>query len=197
MTRILRAHHDNPLAGHFGVARTLELLTRNYYWPKIRYYVKRYVVSCDTCARSKAPRHRPHGELQNLPVPARKWSQLTMDFVTDLPPSGHEAHDTILVVVDRYTKMAHYIPVRKGITAAQLAKVFLQNIVRLHGIPDGIVTDRGSIFTSRFWSTLCARLQIQRKLGTAFHPQTDGQTERQNQTMEQYLRAYMSSTLRR
>ena len=116
-----------------------------------------------------------------------------MDFVTDLPPSkGHSGavYDSIWVVVDRLTKMTHYVPTRKTIDAPTLAGLFIQEVVRLHGLPDSIVSDRGSVFTSKFWSSFCFYLKVRRKLSTAFHPQTDGQTERQNQTMEAYIRAY-------
>jgi RNase H-like domain found in reverse transcriptase/Integrase zinc binding domain len=190
--RLLRAHHDDPLAGHFGTTRTLELLTRNYYWPSMRKYVKEYIRSCDVCQRSKPPRHKPHGELSSLPVPDKAWSGITMDFVTDLPPSGPLKFDAIWVIVCHLTKMVHYVPCHKTNTATWLAKAFIQEVIRLHGLPDSIVSDRGTTFTSRFWSTLCHHLKITRKLSTAFHAQTDGQTERMNQTMEQYLRSYIN-----
>jgi hypothetical protein len=117
-----------------------------------------------------------------------------MDFITDLPPSEKrgKAYDSILVVVDRYTKTARYIPVKKTITAAELADVFMAKIHRHYGQPDSIVTDRGSVFTAKFWQSFTHFLKIRRRLSTAFHPQTDGQTERQNQTLEQYLRAYIN-----
>lgn len=190
--RLLRNHHDDPLAGHFGTTRTLELLTRNYHWPGVSKFVNSYVRSCDICQRVKPPRHAPHGELSSLPIPSKAWSGISLDFVTDLPPSGPEQFDSICVVIDRLTKMAHYIACHKTNNAAWLAKAFLKDIVRLHGLPDSIVSDRGTTFTSRFWSTICHQLRITRKLSTAFHAQTDGQTERMNQTMEQYLRAYVN-----
>jgi hypothetical protein len=116
-----------------------------------------------------------------------------MDFVTDLPPSRSnegKVYDSLLVVVDRLTKMAKYIPVLKSITAKQLADVFIEHIVARFGVPEGIVSDRGAVFTSAFWSQLCFCLGVRRRLSTAFHPQTDGQTERQNQTIEHYFRCY-------
>jgi len=99
-------------------------------------------------------------------------------------------YDTLLVIVDRFTKMAHYVPVRGTITAPGLADVFLREVIRLHGVPKTVVSDRGPILTAKYWSSFCYHLGVTRRLSTAFHPQTDGQTERQNQTMEQYLRAY-------
>ena len=191
---LLRRLHDDPLAGHFGYSRTLELVRRHYNWPHLPKEVKEYVATCTQCQRVKPLRHKPYGELQTLPQPTGPWIDITMDFITDLPPSKRrgKAYDCILVVVDRYTKMARYIPVRKTIEAPQLADVFLSKIVKLHGVPQSIVTDRGSLFTAHFWSALCYHLNIKRKLSTSFHPQTDGQTERQNQTLEQYLRGYVN-----
>jgi hypothetical protein len=115
-----------------------------------------------------------------------------MDFVTGLPPSTHRGrtYDTILVIVDRYTKLARYIPCLKTITAAGLAELFMEYWVKDFGTPKGIISDRGPQFTSKFWGTLCFYLQVRRRLSTAFHPQTDGQTEVQNQTLEHYLRVY-------
>ena len=190
--RLVRAHHDSPLAGHFGVARTVELLSRKYYWPSMTKFVEDYVTTCDTCSRSKAPRHKPHGQLMPLEVPSKPWSSLSMDFVVELPPSGESKFDAICVIVDRFTKMAHYFPCHTTIKTPELANLFISGIVRLHGLPESIVSDRDTRFTSDFWSTLCSRLSVKRKLSTAYHPQTDGQTERLNQTMEQYLRSYIN-----
>ena len=118
-----------------------------------------------------------------------------MDFVTGLPISidwKGKSYDLILVIVDRLTKMVHYEPVKITIDTPGLAKVIIDIVVRHHGLPDSIITDRGSLFTSKFWSLLCYFLGIQRRLSTAFYPQTDGQTERQNSTMEAYLRAFVN-----
>ena len=113
-----------------------------------------------------------------------------MDFVTDLPESTASQYTSILVVVDRLTKMAVYLPCRKDIDSPELARLFFERIICLYGVPEHIITDRGSTFTSRFWTRVCTHMSIDHRLSTSFHPQTDGQTERQNQTMEQYLRAY-------
>ena len=118
-----------------------------------------------------------------------------MDFVTGLPVSTNwkgETYDSILVIVDRLTKMVHYEPVKVTIDAPGLAEVIIDVVVRHHGLPDSIVSDWGSVFTSKFWSSLCYFLGIKRRLSTAFHPQTDGQTERQNSTMEAYFRAFVN-----
>ena len=184
--KILESRHDSLLAGHFGIRKTVELISRDYWWPGLRKFVKDYIRTCDACARSKVPRHLPHGLLQPLPIPTRPWESISMDFITDLPKST--GHDTILVVVDRYSKMSHFIPTRKEISAEGTAKLIIQNVIRLHGIPRDIVTDRGPQFVSKFWRHLFEALGTKVKLSSAFHPQTDGQTERINQTLEQYLR---------
>jgi hypothetical protein len=129
-----------------------------------------------------------HGELLPLPVPTGPWKGLSCDFITDLPPSKN--FDAILVFVDRFTKMVHLIPCTKTTDAVQFARFFVDYVVRLHGLPESLVSDRGSIFTSHFWKSLSRILGIKGRLSTAFHPQTDGQTERMNQTIEQYLRIY-------
>ena len=156
----------------------------------MREAVEAYVLSCVICKRSKAPRHKPHGQLFSLPIPTHKWKDLTMDFVTELPPSrdwNGQVYDSIFVMLDRLTKMAHYTPVLKTITATQLAYVMQREIVRIHGLPDSIVPDQDSFFTSNFHQKLCQLLRIRSRLSTAYHPQTDSQTECQNSTMEQYL----------
>ena len=185
---LMQMHHDDPLAGHYGEAKTLELLLRNYYFPGITSYVKKYVSTCDLCSRSKSPRHLKHGELAPLPVPSSPWKGISCDFVTDLPIS--KGYDSLFVVIDRLTKMCHLAPCNKTTSAPEFAKMFLHHVIRLHGIPDSIVSDRGSIFTSQFWNALTKSLDLKKRLSTAFHPQTDGQTEKMNQTVEQYLRIY-------
>ena len=148
--------------------------------------VKEFVLSCDICSKSKNPRHRPYGLLQPLPIPHRPWSSVSMDFITDLPPSN--LFNNIFVVVDRLTKMAHFIPCKKTSSSEDTARFFLDNVYRYHGLPDDIVSDRGTQFVSKFWRSLFEILKVDIKLSSAFHPQTDGQTERVNQVLEQYLR---------
>ena len=188
----VRLNHDDPLAGHFGYLRTLELVSRKYYWPGISRDIKEYVDTCDTCHRIKPVRHKPYGILNPLPQPRGPYTDLTMDFITNIPPCKYQGtvYDSVFLVMCRYTKMARYIAARMDWTAERLAQAFLEHIWRDKGLPDFIVSDRGSLFTSKFWSALCFHLKIKQRLSTAFHPQTDGQTERQNQTLEQYLRGY-------
>ena len=194
-SEVISRHHDDPLVGHFGIDKTRELVGRKYYWPSLRKDVKNYVKGCDVCLASKAVRHKPYGDLQSLPVPTHRWKDLSMDFVTGLPLSADwkgNSYDSILVIVDRLTKMVHYEPVKVTIDAPGLAEVIIDVVVRHHGLPDSIISDRGAIFTSKFWSSLYYFLSIKCRLSTAFHPQTDGQTKRQNSTMEAYLRAFVN-----
>ena len=192
--QILRSHHDDPLAGHFGAKKTVRLIQRKYYWPKMVQDIKEYVATCAQCPGIKAARHKPYGELQSLQTPKGPWSDLIMDFITRLPPSGRRGHayDAILVVMDRFTKMALYVATTKRVDAEGLANLFIEHIVCRYGAPESVVSDRGTVFTAQFWWAVCYHARIQRKLSTAFHPQTDGQTERQNQTLEQYLRSYVA-----
>ena len=190
---ILRLHHDDPFAGHFAFDRTLDLVRRKYYWPEMINEVREYVEACVNCKRIKAARHLPYGELQSLPFPKGPRQEWTMDFITDLPPSMLRgvAYDSILVIVDCYSKYAIYLPARKDWKAKTFADLVVERVFTQFGMPVSIVSDRGSLFTSEFWSQFCYYLWVRLGYSTAFHPQTDGQTERQNQTLEQYLRSYV------
>ncbi|KAL2104492.1 hypothetical protein VUR80DRAFT_344 [Thermomyces stellatus] len=141
-------------------------------------------------------KHKPYGELQPLPVPERPWESITIDFIVKLPkskdPSTGVEYDSILVVVDRLTKYSYFIPFQEASDATQLAYVFLRTIVANHHLPEEIITDRGATFASKFWRSLMDQLGVNHKLSTAWHPQTDGQTERINQILETYLRAYLN-----
>ena len=189
-TSLIRSNHDDPLAGHGGTEKNTELVSREYYWPGMRETIKRYIKNCDICQRSKVVRHVPYGMLQSNKVPDQPWKSIAMDFITDLSIS--DENDTILVVIDRLTKISHFIPCKKSLDARQFATLFLKEIIRLHGIPRDIITNRGSLFTSDLWKEITEKLGIERRLRTVFHPQTDGQTERTNGILEQYLRAYVN-----
>ena len=134
--------------------------------------VKEFVLSCDICSRSKNPRHRPYGLLQPLPIPHRPWSSVSMDFIMDLPPSN--SFDNIFVVVDRLTKMAHFIPYKKTSSSEDTTRFFLDNVYRYHGLLGDIVSNRGTQFVFKFWRSLFEILKVNIKLSSAFHPQTDG-----------------------
>lgn len=193
--RIASLYHDDPLAGHFGVNRTETLLKRKFHWPNMHEDIVDFVRSCHICQRQANHRHKPYGKLESLPIPKRPWSEITMDFITGLPEVIHNGKfvNAILVIVDRYTKMCRFFSVSTSIDAAELAELFHSEIELKYGPPEGIVSDRGPIFTSEFWSQLCYLSKIKLRLSTAFHPQTDGQTERMNQTLEQYLRKFIDN----
>ena len=184
--RVLQSRHDFPSAGHFGFNKTMELISRDFWWPQMWKSVKEYVTTCDICSRSKIPRHRPYGLLRPLQIPEKPWKSISMDFIVDLPPS--KGFDSIFVVVDRLTKMAHFVPCNKTVTGEETARLFIDTVYKYHGLPDDIISDRGTQFTSKFWQSLFKILQVEIKLSSAYHPQTDGQTERVNQVLEQYLR---------
>lgn len=186
--RLLETYHDNPIAGHQGQTRTLDLLSRKYYWPGMRDFCKRYVSQCEDCNRNKAPRHKPLGLLQPLPIPDTPWTSISMDYIVKLPISN--GYDSILVIVDRLTKMAHFIPCKEAMPTEDFARLFVNNLFKLHGFPKDVISDRGSHFKAAFWKEVTKACGIKSKLSTSFHPETDGQTERTNQTLEQYLRMY-------
>ena len=151
-TELISRHHNDPLARHFGIEKTWELVTRKYHWPTLRHDVETYVKGCDVCLASKAMQHKPYRDLQSLLVHTYRWKNLSTDFVTGLPISTNwksESYNSILVIVDRLTKMVHYEPVKVTIDAFGFAEVIIDMVVPLHGLPDSIVSDRGSVFT---WS---------------------------------------------
>ena len=192
---VLWSNHDDPLTGHFGYARTLELIRRKYYWPRMAKEIKAYMKSCTACQRAKPTRHKPYRELQLLQQPQGPYTDILMDFIVGLPPSKcwSKAYNSILVIMDRYTKMVCYVAVWSDIDTPGLAAVFVRKFILAGpGIPDSIVSDWGSVFMLTFWSAVCYHLKVRRRLLTAFHPQTDGQMERQNSTLEQYLWAYIA-----
>ncbi len=185
---ILNICHDSPSAGHFGIKKTINLINRDFWWPSLLLDVKNYVRSCDTCSRSKDNRHKPYGFLNPLDIPNKPWTSISMDFITDLPSSN--GFTCIFVVTDRFTKMGHFIPFPKVPSATDTASAFMNNIFRIHGLPTEIISDRGTQFTSKFWTAICQSLNINMKPASPFHHQTNGLTERVNSVIEQYLRCY-------
>jgi hypothetical protein len=188
--KIIRQYHDNPSAGHPGRAKTFELLSRNYCWKGMSTDVRQYVLNCRTCGRIKARHDRHQGLLQPLPVPERSWQHISVDFITHLPLSN--GYDAVLVVVDRLTKMRHYVPCLMTSNAEDVARIFVREIYRLHGAPASVVSDRDIRFVNNFWDQLSKRLRLSTKMTVAHRPEGDGQTERINAVLEQHLRAYVS-----
>ena len=191
--QILRANHVLPQAGHVGRTKMLEKIQRYYWWPRLRQDVEDFLRTCDACQRNKVDNSLPAGLLQPLPIPKRRWESISMDFIVDFPKTA-DGHDSILVVVDRLSKYAHFIPTTESISAEDLAHVFVDRIFKLHGMPKEILTDRGPLFTSAFTKELFKILDTRSVFSTAYHPQTDGQTERVNRILEDMLRHYVSPT---
>ncbi|KXZ40924.1 hypothetical protein GPECTOR_1291g539 [Gonium pectorale] len=191
--QLLAEAHDIPIAGHLGRDKTLARLTRLYYWPNMDRTVAYYTSTCPSCQRNKPRTGKTPGLSKPLPVPSRPWQSISMDLITDLPPS-HRGDDAIAVFVDRLSKMIRVIPCRTDITAEYLAEVAHDWIFTLFGMPKSIVSDRDPRFTSTFWRTLFELSGTKLKMSTAYHPQTDGQTERANRTVEEMLRHYVSAT---
>ena len=189
--RLLGEHHDTRIAGHLGVDKTLVYLSRNYFWPSMKRTVQQYVRSCEHCQRNKSGNRAPAGLLQPLPTPAGKWEQVTMDLIVQLPKT-RRGYDAIVTFVDRLTKMVHFVPTTTSVDAPGLALIFFTHVFKYHGLPKIIVSDRDPRFTSAFWSALWKLVGTKLSLSTAFHPQSDGQTERMHRTLEDMLRSYVS-----
>ena len=186
--RIVEQHHDTPVAGHPGRFKTLELVSRNYWWPQMSRYINNYTRHCDLCIRSKKVRQEPIGELHPTETPSGPWETVSVDFITELPDS--HGYDSTMNVVCTGTKQAHFIKCNSTITAAGTARLYRDHVWKLHGLPLKLLTDRGPQFAAEFMRELNALLGIKTALSTAYHPQTDGQTERVNQELEQYIRLF-------
>ncbi|CAI5471221.1 unnamed protein product [Closterium sp. Yama58-4] len=184
---LLEEFHDVPYAGHFGSNKTLAGIAKYYYWPRMAANMQQFVTSCDTCQRMKSSKQKKAGLLQPLPVPEQPWQVVSLDFITGLP-STSRGHDSILVVIDKFSKMGHFIPTNATATAEATARLFFDRIITIHGIPATLISDRDPKFTSKFWKELMGLLGTKLAMSSAYHPQTDGQTERLNQVVEQLLR---------
>jgi len=187
---IMEAEHDSKFAGPFRTYKTICRVRANFYWPKMDENITEYIRSCDVCQGNKVIGHKKYGLLEPLDVPMRPLMAISVDFIVGLPKS--DGYMKIWVIVERFSKIAYFIPVRTEEHIKELALTFVKEIWRLHGPLESIISDRCTQFTSKFWKTLMQLLQVKLKLSTAFHPESDGQTERVNQTLEQYLRSYCS-----
>lgn len=196
LTRVISVVHSGREVGHAGVTKTVQAVGASYAFLHMDRLVRQFCRNCYDCLRTKPVLKAPSGLLQPLPIPERPWTDISVDFVVQLPTTK-EGNNAIMVVVDRLSKERHYIPCRagdedQGLSAEATAQMFYTHIWRLHGLPSTIVSDRGSQFVNRLWTYLCQMLQITAKLSTAFHPQTDGQTEAANKEMERYLRTFVN-----
>ncbi|GJQ91982.1 putative reverse transcriptase domain-containing protein [Tanacetum coccineum] len=185
---IMHESHKSKYSIHPGSDKMYHDLKKLYWWPNMKAIIAEYVSKCLTCSRVKAECQKPSGLLVQPKIPMWKWERITMDFVTKLPKTS-TGHDAIWVIVDRLTKSAHFIPIRATDSMETLTRLYIKEIVSRHGVPISIISNRNSYFTSRFWQSLKNALGTQLDMSTAYHPETDGQSERTIQTLEDMLRA--------
>ncbi|GKE37349.1 ty3-gypsy retrotransposon protein, partial [Tanacetum coccineum] len=185
-TTIIKHFHADAIGGHSGTNVTGHKIGTLFYWKGMHKGVKKFIRECDVCQKQKPDLCAYPGLLQPLPIPERVWSEISMDFIVGLPKS--QGKSVIFVVVDRLSKYAHFMALSHPYTASSVAQVFLDTVYKLHGLPSSIVSDRDAIFLSNFWKSLFKLLKVELKMSTAYHPQTDGQTEVVNKCLECFLR---------
>ena len=188
---ILHDYHDVPSQGHMGVKKTTKSIASKFYWKTLRKDIQRYVQSCDLCQRNKAGTHSPLGHLQPLDPPNQRWASVSMDFITPLPLTSR-GHNGIFVVVDRHTKMLRLAPTKPESSAVAAAQLYHDHVYRSHGLPNDVICDRDRIFLSQFWRSLMDILKVKIRASSAYHPQTDGQTEIMNKKLEEILRNFVN-----
>lgn len=191
-SKLIAVFHSSPIGGHSGIHATYHRLKKLFVWTGMKQAVEEFVQQCGVCQQAKHEHCKYPGLLQPLPIPEGSWQDISMDFIEGLPLS--KGANTILVVVDRFTKYAHFLSLKHPFSASQVAELFLDRVAQLYGMPKSIVSDRDRVFTSSFWKTLFARFGIPLNMSTAYHPQSDGQTERVNQCLEMYLRCAVANT---
>lgn len=175
---IVQNNHSSSEGGHSGITATIKRIQQLFYWPNLVNDVQEYVRTCDICQRCKPEHNAPPGLLQPLPIPNHAWETISLDFVEGLPKSNGK--EVVLVVVHKLTKYSHFVGLSHPYTAVTVAQAVLDNVVKLHGPPQAIISDRDTVFLSSFWRELFTAMGAQIRLSTAYHPQTDGQTERVN-----------------
>ncbi|KAJ0866429.1 putative nucleotidyltransferase, Ribonuclease H [Helianthus annuus] len=180
--------HKSRYSVHPGSDKMYHDLKTTYWWPGMKAHIATYVSKCLTCARVKTEYQKPAGLLQQPEIPKWKWEQISMDFVTGLPRS-QRGNDTIWVIVDRLTKSAHFLAIKETDKFSTLAEIYLKEVVSRHGVPTSIISDRDARFTSELWQAMHKCFGSRLDMSTAYHPQTDGQSERTIQTLEDMLRA--------
>jgi len=170
---VLSEGHKSKHNLHPGMTKMYQDLKKSYWWHCMKNDVAKFVYACLTCHKSKVEHQRPGGKLTQLDIPVWKWDSISMDFVTHLPRTLRK-HDSVWVIVDKLTKTKHFLPIDLRISMQKLAQIYIDEIVRLHGVPSSIVSDRDPRFTSRFWQTLQEALGTKLRLSSTYHPQTDG-----------------------
>ena len=187
--KILQENYDVPTVGHVGIQQTMDLVKRTYWWCRLWSDAAHYVRSSLVCQRMKSGNRKKAGALLPIPLPERPWQQITTDLVTDLPES--EGNTAVAVFLDRLTKMVHFFPCTKEITAIEYAHLFVNQVFRLHGMPEVIISDRDPRFMSKFWEEMFSLLRTDLQFSTAFHPETNGQSEVTIHVLENFLRPYI------
>ena len=190
---VINDNHESLLGGHRGFSKTLSLIKRYFYWPSMKKDIKSEVKACRKCLEAKISNQKKLGNLNPFPPPENKWEEISMDFIFELPKT-EEKNTAILVVVDKLTKRTHFIPLKSNHTAKDTAYVFYKEIYRHHGLPRKIISDRDPRFTGSFWTELMKILKVKLNTSTAFHPETDGQSERAFRTIQEMLRCYVDKT---
>lgn len=188
--RVMQWVHTSVSSGHPGISHTLHLLQNSFWWPSMTKDVTTYVKACQVCAQSKTPKELPSGLLQPLPIPQHPWSHLSIDFVADL--SFSNGFTAVIVLIDRLSKSCRLVSLKGLPTAMETAQALFHQVFRIYGIPDDIVSDRGTQFTYQVWKAFCKHLNINITLLSGYHPQAIGQVERLNQEIGRYLRSYCS-----
>ncbi|GMF48637.1 unnamed protein product [Phytophthora fragariaefolia] len=189
--QLLFEEHDAVTRGHPGQHKTRLLMAAKLFWPRRFVDIQAYIASCERCQRNKLPRGKRPGHLHTLDIPDRRWSDISMDFLVQLPETQHTHFDSILVIVDRLTKRAHFLPTRTDATAKDIAQLFCSSYQKLHGLPRTIVSDRDVKFTSKLWSGIMQLQDTQLRLSSAFQPATDGQSEVTNKFVLEFLRHFI------
>nr|GEW80641.1 hypothetical protein [Tanacetum cinerariifolium] len=189
ITKLLVEFHSSPIGGHAGFLRTYALAATYFFWPGMRRAIHEFVRSFQICHRAKSCQLQSAGFLSPLPIPNQVWEDIAMDFITGLP--NFKGYTIIMVVIDRLSKYAHFAPLRANYNAPQVVELFVQTVMKHHGIPHSIVSDRDKVFTSAFWSHLFKLLGTTLNMSSAYHPQSDGQSEALNKCLELYLRCFI------
>jgi len=191
---ILQEFHASKLGGHDGIKKTLVRISSQFYWKHMQKSIKKYIAKCQICQQMKYSTQPPAGLLEPLLIPSHFWLDIAMDFITGLP--WVQGYAVSMVVVDRLSKFAHFIPLPEDYSATKVADAFIDRVVSIHGLPKSIVSDRDKVLTSKFWEHLCARQGIVLARSSAYHPQTDGQSEVLNCCLEMYLRCFTQNNPR-